>query len=209
MRAPPSARALFACGEPSPHAVSAHAGDDRWRLARSACPCPTEIATPNRPDAPSGLRRTAPPASTRAAGMRPGSSNAAPWMTMWQWCRMRSIRVAAMTSPPSTLPDSSKPFPRQHTQATAHVVGRLRLANRSFAPANVPKWTRRPCSRAMIATLKPDGRRPPTSNRERNHRRRSLPAIRHRFPCHSGSDSSFRRTTSDHASPLGLGWLGT
>ena len=31
-------------------------------------------------------------------------------LTMWQWCSTRSIRAAAMTSPPSTPPRSSKPL---------------------------------------------------------------------------------------------------
>ena len=31
-------------------------------------------------------------------------------LTMWQWCTRRSMRAAAMTSSPSTPPQSSKPL---------------------------------------------------------------------------------------------------
>ena len=44
--APPFGHALYRLRRPSPRAVSAHSGHDRWRLARSACPHRSALSAP-------------------------------------------------------------------------------------------------------------------------------------------------------------------
>ena len=58
----------------------------------------------------------APPSSSRRARSRSWCSRMRKllprMLTMWQWCRRRSMSAAAITSSPSTPPHSSKPLVR-------------------------------------------------------------------------------------------------